>query len=148
MDRFSSCCVTGGRDKLVFHLTVVYFEAGHPPPAAGRNGAPARRFLEQVLEAAQGASSSSKGAEPRLQFRIIIEPTKPFSRGGGLETGADALRGAHAADVPAGADPLLFFVDVDMTLSEDFFTRCQLNTAAGRRVYVPKKGPLFPLLLP
>jgi hypothetical protein len=34
-------------------------------------------------------------------------------------------------------DPLLFFVDVDMQLSTEFFRRCRANAAAGRQVYFP-----------
>ena len=41
---------------------------------------------------------------------------------------------AHAARAD---DPLLFFVDVDMTITTEFLHRCRNNAVAGARVYFP-----------
>ena len=50
-----------------------------------------------------------------------------FSRAQALELGANSF----------GNDELLFFADVDLDFTTEFYHRCEMNTIPGKRVYFP-----------
>ncbi|XP_041464251.1 chondroitin sulfate synthase 1-like [Lytechinus variegatus] len=57
----------------------------------------------------------------------VIQAQGDFSRGLALELGAGQY----------GPDALMFFVDVDMYLSQGFLNRCRMNTDRRKSVYFP-----------
>ena len=57
----------------------------------------------------------------------VIHAQGDFSRGLALDLGASQC----------GANALMFFVDVDMYLSQGFLNRCRMNTNRGKMVYFP-----------
>lgn len=105
MERFAKVCIQ--YDKRV-HLTVVYF---------GNEG------LEDVKSIIGKITK-----EYNFKHIMLVTLSEPFSRGRGLQIGAQSW---------SKADVLLFFCDVDVVFSTDFLERCRLNTKKGRRVYYP-----------
>ena len=63
---------------------------------------------------------------PNAQFKVI-KTDKKFTRALGLDIAAKELP----------KDALLFFCDVDVTISTEFLTRCRHNAVLGKQVYYP-----------
>ncbi len=88
-------------------LTIVLFDS----PDASK----VRLMVQQYITRYQGAKI------------FIVDATGEFARGIGLHRGTEHFRD----------DQLLFFVDVDLDISFDFFQRCRLNTLREKQVYFP-----------
>ena len=95
------------KDKHVF-LTVVYF------------GIPGLNEVKGIL----------REVELKFDFShyMIVEKPEKFSRGVGLQSGAEAWTEGNV---------LMFFCDVDVFFTVNFLDRCRLNAALGAKVFFP-----------
>ncbi|XP_049593865.1 chondroitin sulfate N-acetylgalactosaminyltransferase 1 [Syngnathus scovelli] len=105
MQNFREVCVQ--QDGRV-HLTVVYF---------GK---------EQMSEVRHILENTSR--EANFKNYTLLQLDEEFSRGRGLDVGAQAWR---------GGDVLLFFCDVDIHFTADFLGSCRLNAESGKKVFYP-----------
>lgn len=107
------------------HLTVAYFQ----PPGDS---------ADQHQAGAANVSALLEGYAARgLQYHVLPMEGE-FSRGGGLEAGAKSV-----TPTDSDANPLLFFVDVDMTFDSSFLFRCRVTPRPGERVYYPTVFSLY-----
>lgn len=96
------------QDRRVY-LTVVYF---------GVEG------LKEVK-----AIMSRTAKTYRFKHMKLVTLNETFARGRGLQIGTLNWKG--------GSDVLMFFCDVDIMFTAEFFERCRLNSEKGKRVYYP-----------
>ncbi|RUS85098.1 hypothetical protein EGW08_007150 [Elysia chlorotica] len=96
------------QDRRVY-LTVVYF---------GVDG------LKEVKTIMSRAAKTH-----RFKHMKLVTLNETFTRGRGLRIGTLNWKGA--------ADVLMFFCDVDIMFTAEFFERCRLNSEKGKRVYYP-----------
>ena len=94
-------------DQKVF-LTIVYF---------GMKGRDKLRSIMGQLEEKENFKS----------FTIIFT-NQEFSRGAGLQKGAEIWKGGNV---------LMFFCDVDIYFKPEFLERCRLHSSPGKKVYYP-----------
>ena len=94
-------------DQDVF-LTIVYF---------GMDG---RDKLRSIMK-------ETEEKEKFKKYKIIFT-TQEFSRGAGLQKGAEAWEGGNV---------LMFFCDVDIYFGAEFLERCRMHSSPGRKVYYP-----------
>ncbi|ELU09624.1 hypothetical protein CAPTEDRAFT_139082 [Capitella teleta] len=105
MERFIRICIR--MDKRVY-LTIVYF---------GEEG------LDQVKAVINKVSKAYD-----FNYIKLVTINEPFSRGRGLQVGAQSW---------SFGDAIMFLCDVDIVFSTDFLERCRLNTDPGVRIYYP-----------
>ncbi|GFS09718.1 hexosyltransferase [Elysia marginata] len=65
----------------------------------------------------------------RFKHMKLVTLNETFARGRGLQIGTLNWKG--------GGDVLMFFCDVDIMFTPEFFERCRLNSEKGKRVYYP-----------
>ena len=65
----------------------------------------------------------------RFKHMKLVTLNETFTRGRGLRIGTLNWKG--------GGDVLMFFCDVDIMFTAEFFERCRLNSEKGKRVYYP-----------
>lgn len=94
-------------DRRVF-LTVVYF---------GMEGRDQVRSILAKIE-----------VEENFKNFKVIYTSQEFSRGAGLQKGAEIWEGGNV---------LMFFCDVDIYFKSDFLERCRMHAAPGQKVYYP-----------
>ncbi|XP_054612760.1 chondroitin sulfate N-acetylgalactosaminyltransferase 1 isoform X2 [Dunckerocampus dactyliophorus] len=90
------------------HLTVVYF------------GKEQMNEVRSILE--------NTAREANFKDYTLLQLDEEFSRGRGLNVGAQAWK---------GGDVVLFFCDVDVYFTADFLNSCRLNAESGKKVFYP-----------
>ena len=103
------------------HLSVIYF-GGKAESTEGGGGAAGFAHAIATIEAV--LVNTAKIATSNFKFKVIAQERVDFSRGGGLEMGATKLAEDFTSGTIAEVNPLMFFVDVDMTVTTAFFRRC------------------------
>ena len=94
-------------DQKVF-LTIVYF---------GMEGRDELRSIMRRVE-----------EQEKFQDFKLIFTNQEFSRGAGLQKGAEVWEGGNV---------LMFFCDVDIYFKPEFLERCRLHSSPGKKVYYP-----------
>ena len=105
MERFLN---VGVRWDQKVYLTVVYF------------GMEGRDELRKIM-------AKIENDEKFKDYKIIFT-SQEFSRGAGLQKGAESWEGGNV---------LLFFCDVDIYFNPDFLERCRMHSSPGAKVYYP-----------
>ncbi|XP_061782833.1 chondroitin sulfate N-acetylgalactosaminyltransferase 1-like [Nerophis lumbriciformis] len=105
MHHFREVCI---RQDGRVHLTVVYF------------GKEQMNEVRSILE--------NTVREANFKNYTLLQLDEEFSRGRGLNVGAQAWKGGNV---------LLFFCDVDVYFTADFLTSCRLNAQSGKKVFYP-----------
>jgi hypothetical protein len=107
------------------HLTVAYFRASDQTDA------------EHTATVANMTVLLDQHVASGLKY-TVLQVDGGFSRGVGLESGANSIVMEQGAP-----DPLMFFVDVDMTFDAGFLFRCRATPVLGERVYYPTVYSLY-----
>lgn len=122
LDRLLKCCLQGSKSSPIMHLSVIYFGGKAESTEGGGGGAAG--FAQAIAAIEAVLVNTAKIATSNFKYKVIAQERVDFSRGGGLEMGATKLAEDFTSGTIAEVNPLMFFVDVDMTVTTAFFRRC------------------------